>query len=123
MIFMVTWTSTTNNAVCGVSAGTLSEAATVYDALLATGHREVVVWNPRQVAVMVSNPPASLARHADDERAAKGCTHPPDEPCIGKPRLYSPEATARAMAAQAFEHHLPGVTAESEREAREQDHA
>lgn len=78
MIYMVTWTSR-DGEVHGVSASTLPEATTVYDALDYAGFAQVAVWNPKQVAVMVKG----------IERKAKGCTHPADEPCFSKPRLTS----------------------------------
>lgn len=106
MIYMVTWTSR-DGEVHGVSASTLPEATTVYDALDYAGFAQVAVWNPKQVAVMVNGTPAGLneaghphgiqrdssadamAATYEQLRADKGCTHPADQPCFSRPRLTS----------------------------------
>ncbi|MYV58004.1 hypothetical protein [Streptomyces sp. SID3212] len=95
MIYMVTWTDPITKEVGGVSAGTEFEAETVYHALVRIGIREVALWTPRQVAVMVNDAPAGLIRKtipAVQQRVDKGCTHPVEEPCLGKPRLEVPGA-------------------------------
>jgi hypothetical protein len=88
MIYMVTWTDPITKEVGGVSAGTKFEAETVYHALVRIGIREVALWTPRQVAVMVNDAASNLSK----ARADKGCTHDIDQPCFEKPRLEAPGA-------------------------------
>lgn len=113
MIFGVTWRKVGHPAE-QARFDSLAAANQVFDALVAHGWDSTILWSgPHIIRTGPAHP------QVQTDREAKGCTHPAGEPCFGR----RPQDVAARQAAAAFDHHLPGYTAEDEREARDQDHA